>query len=300
VRIWIDTDVGSDVDDALAIAYALRHPELELVGVSTVFGDVALRSRIAETLLALAGAHGIPVLSGLGAPLTPGRQGRMFGHEGLGMLDDATPRLATTSNPDAERCIGSLARALEAAAPDALVAIGPLTNLGALAHAGHALPPLTIMGGKIEDVLLPGMLPQIPEWNWWCDPRSVAWVLGAPHTLPPRIVPAEVTYRTLLTDDDRARLAEGDSLARQLAQLCEQWLRAQRERLGSKAPRVMLHDPLAVATLVEPRLAPFAPARIRIDEDGATRRETNGAAVEVATEVDNGALRRELLRAWLG
>ena len=55
MRLWIDTDVGSDVDDALAIAYALRHPALELVGVSTVFGDVALRARIAERLLALAG-----------------------------------------------------------------------------------------------------------------------------------------------------------------------------------------------------------------------------------------------------
>jgi inosine-uridine nucleoside N-ribohydrolase len=62
----------------------------------------------------------------------------------------------------------------------------------------------------------------------------------------------------------------------------------------------MLHDPLAVATLVEPRLAPFARTRMSIDEDGVTRREPNGAAVEVATEVDNEALRRELLRVWLG
>ena len=56
MRLWIDTDVGSDVDDALAIAYALRHPALELVGVSTVFGDVALRGRIASRLLALGGS----------------------------------------------------------------------------------------------------------------------------------------------------------------------------------------------------------------------------------------------------
>jgi purine nucleosidase len=300
VRIWIDTDVGSDVDDALAIAYALRHPALDLVGVSTVFGDVALRSRIAERLLAVAGSRDVPVVTGLAAPLTPGRQGRMFGHEGLGILEDATLRMATPSNPDTERCIETLAHALEAAAPDALVAIGPLTNLAALVHAGYALPPLTIMGGKVEDVLLPGMFPEIPEWNWWCDPRAVALVLEAPHTAPPRIVPAEVTFRTFLGGDDRARLARGDALARQLAVLCEHWLLAQRERLGLQAPKVMLHDPLAVATLVAPGLTPFAPARIRIDADGVTRRAPTGAAVQVATGVDNEALCRELLRVWLG
>ena len=51
MRIWIDTDLGSDVDDALTLAYVMRHPGFELVGVSTVFGDVALRSEIARSLL---------------------------------------------------------------------------------------------------------------------------------------------------------------------------------------------------------------------------------------------------------
>ena len=101
MRLWIDTDVGSDVDDALAIAYALRHPALELVGVSTVFGDVALRARIAERLLALAGRADIPVVEGLGAPLTPRRRGRMFGHEGIGIVDDPRPRMITQADPAA-------------------------------------------------------------------------------------------------------------------------------------------------------------------------------------------------------
>lgn len=300
MRIWIDTDVGSDVDDALAIAYALRHPELELVGISTVFGDVALRARIAEALLALAKARAVPVVTGLGAPLTPGRVGRMLGHEGLGLFDDPAPEMATESNPEADARIEELARALEAARPDALVAIGPMTNLGALARAGHALPPLTVMGGKVEDVLLPGMIPQIPEWNWWCDPHAVASVLAAPHPARPRIVPAEVTFRTLLSDNDRARLAGGDALARQLAVLCEHWIDAQRERLGAKQPSVRLHDPLAVATLVETSLAPFAPACIRVDEAGVTHREPDAAAVDVANDVNNDALRARLLGVLLG
>jgi inosine-uridine nucleoside N-ribohydrolase len=299
VRVWIDTDVGSDVDDALAIAYALRHPDLELVGISTVFGDVSLRSRIALALLEKAGARAIPVVTGLGAPLTPGRVGRMFGHEGLGLMEDPAPIMKTESNPDLGGCVEGLALALEAARPEALVAIGPMTNLGALAQAGHALPPLTIMGGKIEDVSLPGMIPQIPEWNWWCDPIAVDHVLRAPRTMSPRIVPGEVTFRTRLMREDQAALEQGDALARQLGVLCEHWLTAQRERLGAKKPGVLLHDPLAVSTLVDPGLAPFESDRIRIDEEGVTHQEPDGARVEVAKDVDNDALRSHLLGTWL-
>jgi len=79
MRIWLDTDIGSDVDDALALAYVLRHPELELVGISTVFGDTELRTRITRVLLEKAGATAVPVISGLGLPLTPGKKGVMFG-----------------------------------------------------------------------------------------------------------------------------------------------------------------------------------------------------------------------------
>ncbi len=63
MRLWIDTDIGTDVDDALAIGYALRHPDIELVGVSTVFGDVELRARMVEELLRRASAAPCPVLA---------------------------------------------------------------------------------------------------------------------------------------------------------------------------------------------------------------------------------------------
>ena len=113
-RIWIDTDLGTDVDDALALAFALRHPELELVGVSTVFGDVELRTKMAEELLRLGGAEGVPALVGLGKPLMEGRVGLMFGHEGRGRLKDAAPRSRTESDPDAARRVDALAQAIEA------------------------------------------------------------------------------------------------------------------------------------------------------------------------------------------
>ena len=300
MRLWIDTDVGSDVDDALAIAYALRHPALELVGVSTVFGDVSLRGRIAARLLALAGRSDIPVVEGLGAPLTPGRQGRMFGHEGLGVVDEPAPRMITESDPDRDARVEALAAELEASGAEALLAIGPATNVGALAAAGHPLPALTFMGGKLTDVTLPGMIEAIPEWNWWCDPVAVQHALSAQQASAPRVIPAEVTFGTRLPQGDIDKLAAGDPLAAQLAVLCGHWLDAQRDRLGSTHPAVLLHDPLAAATLVESQLAPFATRHVRVDTRGHTHHEPGGAAVEVATGVDNDALRAHLLGVWLG
>jgi inosine-uridine nucleoside N-ribohydrolase len=299
MRVWIDTDIGSDVDDALALGYALRHPDIDVVGVSTVFGDVALRTRIAADLLKRAGASEIPVVTGLGAPLTRGREGRMFGHEGLGLFDDPRPRMVTTSDGDAAARVDELALALESASADALVAIGPLTNIAALFDAGAAVPPLTVMGGKTSDVLLPGMIPQVPEWNWYCDPIAVQRVLDAART-PPRIVPAEVTFKTKLEREDIEKLSGGDELACTLATLCGVWLEALRDRLGSKHPRVALHDPLAVATLVAPELCAFRECFVRIGERGSTEHVPEGARIEVAGDVDNVALRGHLVATWTG
>ena len=67
-RIWLDTDIGTDVDDIVALSLALLSPEVDLVGVSTVYGDVALRSRMVRKVLDLAGRPDVPVLLRLHAP----------------------------------------------------------------------------------------------------------------------------------------------------------------------------------------------------------------------------------------
>jgi len=301
MRLWIDTDIGSDVDDALTLAYAIRHPGIELVGVSTVFGDVALRTRIAHELLARADAPEVPVVTGLGAPLTFGRKGRMFGHEGLGLFDDPAPEPTAEYDSHADTRIEALAAAIESARPDALLSIGPMTNLGALARAGHPLPPLTIMGGKVADVEIPGTIPQIPEWNWWCDPHAVASVLDAGADTPPRVIPIEVTMRTVLPEAEWRRLAGGDPLAQALAVLCGEWMTALRDRLGSENPAVHLHDPLAAMTLVEPAVCRFGAQRIRIDDAAVTHSGVDGGAeVEVAEDVDVPRLCAHLMDTWMG
>ena len=300
MRVWIDTDVGSDVDDALTIAYVLRHPDLELAGVSTVFGDVEMRSEIARALLALTPEIDAPVLTGKAVPMMPERIGLMFGHEGQGILEAPSPRMRVEDDPDGPARIDALATALDKANPDVLVAIGPLSNLGALAAHGAKLPPLAIMGGKIEDVMLEGMVPEIPEWNWYCDPLAVQTVLQAPHATLPTIVPAEVTFRTHLIAEDIARLHTGDPLARQIANLSETWLEFLRSRFGRPEPRVALHDPLTAATLVRGDLCNFAETLIEVDDGAASHRKEGTANIRVATSVDNDALRAHLMETWTG
>ena len=300
MRLWIDTDIGSDVDDALTLGYALRHAGFDLVGVSTVFGDVALRTRIAERLLEIGGAPEVPVLTGLGVPISPGRKGVMFGHEGLGLFEDPRPVMRVEREEGGEQRIDALGQAVERAAPDVMLAIGPLSNLGALVHAGVALPSLAIMGGKLRDVTLPGMIPQIPEWNWYCDPLAVEAVLAAEAKALPRVVPGEVTFTTYLTADDVERLQEGDALAQALHTLCGHWLDKLSERAGGPKPRVALHDPLTAATLVEPDMCPFEPRSVAIDADNGGTSDTDAAPnLEAATAVDNERLRVHLMSTWM-
>lgn len=305
MRIWIDTDIGSDVDDALTLAYVLGHPGFELVGLSTVFGDIELRTRIASELLAIGDAASVPLLPGLGVPLTPRKRGVMFGHEGLGLIDDldADPELRVAEEAGgpaaAEHRIGAMAEAIEAARPDVLLAIGPLTNIAALSDVGMTLPRLAIMGGKLRDVMLPGMVEQISEWNWFCDPVAVQKVLTATHDELPLVVPAEVTFRTKLGDGDVEALADGDPMAQMLSVLCGHWLDAQRTLFGRDEPRVALHDPLTAALLVEPDLCPVEDRSIEVDDHGAARAVHGDANVSAAYDVDPEAVRRHLMDRWL-
>jgi purine nucleosidase len=301
MRVWIDTDIGTDVDDALALAYALRHPAIELVGVSTVFGDVELRVRIVEALLAQAAVDECPILAGLGKPLSPERDGVMLGHEGQGLLSDPQPRLCTDGDPDRHGTIDALGRAIQAARPDALVSIGPMTNIAALIRAGVELPRLAVMGGKTREIGIEGPKPLIDEWNWFCDSAAVREFLGRPVSEVglPLLVPAEVTFRTELAPDDLVILEKGDPLARMLAELCRRWLEVLR-RLGQPEPRVHLHDPLTVALLAAPDLCPTEPMRLAISEDGRTTRCAGPANVAVAVDVAAGRTRRLVMDTILG
>jgi purine nucleosidase len=301
-QIILDTDIGTNVDDCLALALILASPELELLAVTTVYGDVGLRARMVLKLLALRGAAGPPVAAGAARPLRAERPVYWAGHEGQGLLAEEEDGL----RPASESGAGLIARLVMAQPGEiTLVAIGPLTNV-ALAlldepRVATNLAGLVLMGGVVGDardrrrpgtrqVDHPGSGPGLPETehNFRSDPEAAHAVLtsGAPI----RIVPLDVTSRVRIGEAGLGRIrAAGDPFHLAIA-----------EQLG-RYPRFVergwtyLHDPLAAACAIDPTLVRFEALWTAVETGGgptagklrvALPGPGSPATAEVALDVD--------------
>lgn len=263
-RIILDTDVGTDVDDALALALAAASPELQIEGVTTVHADAPLRGRIARSLLALAGRPEIPVIAGASIPLRRALpepfhwHPRLWGHEGIGLLaeDDRQPSVDLDASADAAaRFI--IDRAAARPGTLTLVALGPLTNVARALRLEPRLADwlleLVLMGGMVSRSQVPW--PPVLETNLNADPGAAEIVFGS--SVPRTIVPFEVTTQVFLTPEDRAQMRGWNRrLSAALVDLMEQML----EHFAAFSTSMQLpsdifaqrhtymHDPLAVYT----------------------------------------------------
>ncbi len=142
--VLIDTDIGDDIDDALALALALRSPEIDLQGVTTVFGDTPLRARLAAHILKVFGREDVPVAAGAATPLRP-RQ-RPSGAAQAAIVDDRAifPNICAFSGPEL-----IVQTALAHYGQLTLLCIGPLTNLATALHMEPRLFPITMLGWNI-------------------------------------------------------------------------------------------------------------------------------------------------------
>jgi purine nucleosidase len=295
--VLLDTDIGTDVDDCLALALLLRSPELETVGITCVYGDVALRGRMVRKLLALAGQPTVPIRLGVREPLLGQRAVYWAGHEGAGLLDADDD---TEAPPADEHAVDFLVRTvLDRPGVIHLVAIGPLTNV-ALAirrepRLASALARLTIMGGAIRGIDRLDL--PYAEHNIVSDPEAARIVLDA--GAPVFLVPLDVTTQTRIRRHDVDRLnAAGSPFQRAVARQVELYPRFRDQGF------TYLHDPLAVASLVWPELLEWHPLHVDVElggihSAGATlfRQPTTGvpANVHVATRVDAEAFEQRLI-----
>lgn len=286
-RILLDTDIGTDVDDAITLAFLLASPELDLRAVTTVSGDTALRARIAAELLRLGGRSEIAVGAGIREPILRQRSFLWLGHEGRAIVDEATP-VAIAATHGVDLFIETVLRQRPH-----VVAIGPLSNLAVAIMKEpaviEAIPHLTLMGGAL------GRDPDVPthEYNLASDAEASQLVLNA--GIPTTIVPLDVTLKVFFTTDHLARLRTRDTpLLRPLSDAIEIWAELQKgffnARPGFRENAVSyLHDPLTAAILVEPSLVrrERIPLRAAVI-DGAFRliEEKGAPLIDVAVEVD--------------
>ena len=265
IPIVIDTDIGADPDDALALVLALASPEVDLRGVTIVSGDVELRARMAARLLGMAGRADIPVVRGLSRSLDPKGASTMLGIEGRGLLDvDYWGPEATISSDDAPSWLVETSKL----APFHLVAIGPLSNVAAAVQLDPSfadrLLGLTIMGGLLDERALPpawrraaGESPSAaswPDYNTTCDPAAA--LVCARAGVPTTWVPIEVTLHAPLRRAGRDRLPADSPLGAALGRMVDVWAKewfrptlpaGDRSRIPDAV--AFLHDPLALAAL---------------------------------------------------
>jgi pyrimidine-specific ribonucleoside hydrolase len=307
----IDTDPG--VDDAFAIALACSSPEVDLLGVTTVFGNVglAMTTRNALRLLALYGREDVPVAAGADRPLVfphPHRARYVHGADGLSDRSDLLPERATgVAGTDAVSLMASLLD--EAAEPVTIVPIGPLTNIALLLAAHPAartkIERIVIMGGGIAG----GNVTAAAEFNIWSDPEAARRVL-AEEDVPTVLVPLDLTHRCAVDAPWLDELAASGERGRLLVELTATYREFYSKALGRDG--TVVHDAVAMAEAISPGLltttdlpvdvecAP-GPARgmVVADRRSEAAREKSGADagrdVAVALDADLDAVRGFLL-----
>jgi purine nucleosidase len=303
-RVLLDTDLGSDVDDALALALLLGSPEVELAGVTTVYGDALLRARAASRLLELAGVAGagspaLPVLPGATEPLS-GAPVWWAGHEGTLLGDLASAPTTPVSAPtDAADWLA----AQVAAAPGELdvVAIGPLTNIALAVQRSPGFARdvrhLWVMGGRWDGAVEraeDGSEHLEGEHNLRSDAVAAAVVLGC--GAPTTVTGTDVTTQVHLGPDDVAAIAAAGPAGAVLAAQVEQWMGFWEE------PWDVPHDPVAVLAALRPDLVTTsAPGTAEVVADGpgagAVRHTPDPeGTVRFVSAVDAAALAAEVRR----
>jgi purine nucleosidase len=279
--IILDCDPG--IDDALAIAFATGYPGIELAGITTVAGNVALAKTTANALAVaeFVGAPDVPVTAGCPAPLLrPAvHAGHVHGESGLG----AAVLPAPAHGPRDGHAIDYIIAAL-AAAPGqvTLVATGPLTNVALAVRREPRLPEwvrdFVIMGGSAGR----GNVNHAAEFNIWADPEAAAIVFSAGWTV--RMIGLDVTLRARATAAVQEQMREFGALGSELL------LPALAQYMDSDATtgEPPVHDVCAVVSVAEPSVFTYTPALVQVETTGAL---TSGMTVtDFAPSVTPNAL----------
>lgn len=253
IKILLDTDIGGDIDDAICLAYLLREPRCELLGITTVCGEPEKRAAVADAICRAEGRE-VPIVAGTDETLQPVPVYPT--PEGAGAL--ANWPHSTFEKGDAPEFLYRLIS--ENPCEVVLVGIGNMTNIAMLFRRHPDAPGLLKGLHTMNGYFGPAPLPD-PTYNWnsWADPTASKEVFAA--EIPThRVVPLEVTEQ-LTIDAGKARLLlpSGDRLIDAVLDFGGAWLES--------SGKLTLHDPLAAVTVFCPDICTFERGRVSVETE---------------------------------
>ncbi len=271
-KLIIDTDPG--VDDAIAILMALAASQLDVIALTTVFGNAStdVTTTNALTLLEIADRADIPVARGASKPIASNYIGpvpQVHGHNGLGDAPFPPPQLAPVAETAADFLYAGVA---EHAGEVTILALGPLTNLAVALQQHPDLPSLVdevvIMGGN---ALVPGNATPVAEANINNDPEAADLVFGADWDVT--MVGLDVTHQINLSSAAIKRITIADTpAARLLADALPLYQGFFEARMGIDG--IYVHDPSTIAFLLEPGAFTTQAWPIRVETESFSRGKT--------------------------
>ncbi len=278
MKMILDLDTG--IDDALAIAYAVGSPEVDLIGITGTYGNVLVEQGVRNSLaiLDLLGRPDVPVFRGIEHSSTTESfevlpiSAFIHGVNGIGEVEIPD----SDRTPDPRSAVDFIIEATEKYGKDLVyVPTGPLTNLAA---AIKKEPSIVEKIGRV--VLMGGALTACGNVNAWSeanisqDPDAADFVFRS--GIPATMVGLDVTLQTLLTYKETATWRDlGTPAGAFLADMTDYYIKAY-ETTAPHLGGCGLHDPLAVGVAIDPSLVTTLAINMQVDTEGATRGRTIG------------------------
>lgn len=281
-KIILDTDIGDDIDDAIALALGVKCPELDVKGVVTTYRNSVMRSKIAKAILEELGKETVPVVQGLDDPIKqpyyyfPYEKIEENGKPIIGHFEEYMEKYECSEKDGIEFMAETIR---QNPYEISLVCIGPLTDIAALIKKYpddyEKVKEVIIMGGRIGE--------KRPEWNIKCDPEAAEIVLSSEKNI--KLVPLDVTLKCVF-DQEQVNRLYNDTYNTRLSKMIQTWLNNTKHK---SLP--ILHDPLALSCVFAD-FCEFEEMKIRVgltdSERGCTLTDDEkGKSVSVATKVDN-------------
>ena len=286
-KVILDTDIGDDIDDSFALLLLLESQAFDVLGVTTVFRNVEKRALMAKQLIRTLG-YDVEVYPGVNFPIKSKiedlipeniRAKEIQDENGLYLIPQFDESMREEKISDINAVDFIISQVHKYPHEVILIPIGPLTNIAHAMIKDPTIIPLIkeirIMGG--------GYLLDWAEWNIFCDPEAAHTVYSSGASL--NAVGFNVTIQTGLTPEDVEDLKNSES---QVIKIVYKAMLKWFAHYEFTTP--VMHDPLTVASLIDPTIVTFEQKKMSIDLEkfrGVTRvDEINGVNVNVATEVD--------------